>query len=365
MKPALGILLNLGDSFGTYRLSGRDSHWFNNYLRYYPDYFKPVYVFSYAKESNPYANEIELLPNRFRFNRFVYALALPWIYRRQFKRCGVLRVKQTLGVWPALLAKWRWRIPVVTTYGYDYAHFAKKEGLWWLVPMIKLTEWLGLKFSDKIIVTNTAMLEKVKKICGVGKVVLLPNGVDTGLFKPGGKPLSGPVKILTVGRLVHQKNQLNLVRAVAKLKFKSELTLVGRGPLKQKIFDLARALKVNLKYIEAVTHSDLVKIYQAADIFCLASHHEGSPKALLEAMSCGLPCVAADKAYSRFIIDNNQNGLLAANTPSGLAGAIGKLAADRQLAGKLGRAARATVVNRFNNSQIIHKEIKLLIGLIK
>lgn len=261
-----------------------------------------------------------------------------------------------LGVWPALFAKLFWRVPVVATYGYDYAHFAHQEGLWWLMPFIKVTVWFGWQFSDRVIVTSTNHRPKAS---------LIPNGVDVNLYKPVKRQIHRPVRLLTVGRLVHQKNQLNLLRAVAKIKFPVELCLVGRGPLKQKIFALAEKLKVKLKYIESVSHHDLAKVYQAADIFCLVSHHEGSPKALLEAMSCGLPCVVADKPYSRFIMTNMHDGLLIKNKPESIALGIKQLINQPDLAGRLSQAARQTILERFDNQIIIHKEMKLLTSLIQ
>lgn len=356
MKPALGILLNLGDSFRQYRKSGRDSHWLNNYLRFYPNFFSPVYVFSYANESNPYPKLITLLPNRFNLPRWLYVWLIPWFYRKELKQCRVLRVKQMLGVWPALMAKLIWRIPVVATYGYDYAHFAKKEGFWWLVPLIKITEWCGWRLSDAVIVTTPNVHKNAH---------LIPNGVDTNLFTPGNKSRGKLLKVLTVGRLVHQKNQLNLLRAVSKLACPVELTLVGRGPLKQKIFELAKALKVKFQYLESVSHQDLAGVYRGADIFCLPSHHEGSPKALLEAMSCGLACVVADKPYSRFIITANKDGLLTENTVTGLIQSINRLVDSAALRQRLGIAARQIILKRFDNHKVINKEIKLLTSLMK
>ena len=211
--------------------------------------------------------------------------------------CRVLRVKQMLGVWPALIAKLVWRIPVVSTYGYDYAHFAKKEGLWWLVPLIRIIEWCGLRFSDQIIVTLPS---------GRPRTNLIPNGVDIDLFKPGKRSPGKELKILAVGRLVHQKNQLNLLRAIAKLSCPVELTLVGRGPLKTKIFELAKKFKVKLQYIESASHLDLAKIYQAADIFVVASTAETQCLSMMNAMLSELPVIGVRAgALPEYINDSN------------------------------------------------------------
>lgn len=350
MKPALGIFLNFGDSFTEYKKSGRDSHWLNNYLKYYPKSFQPIYVFSYAKEVNPYPELITLLPNRYGFPRWIYVWLIPWFYRKELSQCRVLRVKQMLGVWPALIAKLVWKLPIVATYGYNYAHFAVKEGRWWLLPWIKITEWLGWKSADAVIVTTPSQNTKAH---------LIPNGVDTKLFVPV-KRVNKTIKILNIGRLVYQKNQLNLIKAVARLKQPVELILVGRGQLKKKIFHLADKLKVIITYFDSLPHDKLAKIFQQADIFCLPSHHEGSPKVLLEAMSCGLPCVVADKQYSRFIIKNNQDGLLVNNQVASLSQAINRLIISPVLRQKLGHMARQTILSRFDNQKIINQEINLL-----
>lgn len=350
MKPGLGIFLNFGDSFLEYKKAGRDSHWLNNYLKFYPKVFHPVYVFSYANESNPYPRLIKLLPNRHNLPRWLYVWLIPFVYAKEIKQCSVLRVKQMLGVWPAMIAKLLWQKPIVATYGYDYAYFAQKEGKWWLVPWIKLTEWLGWQMSDVVIVTTPSSKPKAR---------LISNGVDTDLFKPAVRR-ARRVKILNIGRLVNQKNQLVLIKAIAKLKQSAELIIVGRGTLKNKILNLAKKLKVKLNYIESLPHQELASLYQQADIFCLPSHHEGSPKALLEAMSCGLPCVVTDKPYSQFIIKNGQDGLLVNNSISQLSKSINQLIESWELRQKIGKSARQTILNRFDNQKIIYKEIRLL-----
>jgi glycosyltransferase involved in cell wall biosynthesis len=362
MKPKLGIFLNLGDSFKTYRQSGRDRHWFNNYLKYYPKAFGLPLVFSYAQEANPFPGHLQLFPNRSGLPRFFYTFILPFVYRRVIKSCQIVRVKQMLGVWPAIIAKLFWHRPYLATYGYDYTYFAKKEGHWLSLPFIKLTEFIGIKLADKVIVTNPEMRKKVARLIKPQKIVLLPNGVDTELFRPGPRQPSDFIELVSVGRLVYQKNFLTLIKAVAQLKSEKpiRLTIVGRGPLKQKLIDLARQAQVKLRLISSLAYEQMPGLFQSADIFVMASHHEGSPKALLEAMACGLPCVVADKDYSRFIITSQKDGLLVSNTATELGRAVRFLIKKPKLSSQLGLRARQTVSQKFNNQTIVQQEIKLL-----
>lgn len=362
MKSNLGILLNLGDSFTIYKKSGRDIHWLNNYLKYYPQAFNQPLVFSYNNEPNPFPELIKLLPNHTGLPRFVYAFLIPFIYFKQLKSCQVLRVKQMPGVWPALIAKLFWRLPIISTYGYDYCLFAKKEGHRFSLPFIKLTEQLGLRFSDKVIVTNQEMYDKASRAVSKNKLSLIPNGADTVLFKPKNREKHEAIEIVSIGRLVYQKNFINLITAVAKLKSAKpiKLSILGRGPLKPKLIEKAHGLKVDLTIIDSLSYEKIPQFLNVADIFIMASHHEGSPKALLEAMSCGLPCVVNDQDYSRFIIISGKDGLLVTDFQAGLQQLINQPA----LAKKLGLEARQTILNRFNNQTIINQEISLLKSVI-
>jgi len=92
------------------------------------------------------------------------------------------------------------------------------------------------------------------------------------------------------------------------------------------------------------------RYYRACDVYVLPSIREGLPIALLEAMSCGLACIATRLPGSTdAIIDPGVSGLLAApDDRAAFTAAIGELTRDRGRAGALGRAARQTVLNRYS-----------------
>jgi glycosyltransferase involved in cell wall biosynthesis len=102
-------------------------------------------------------------------------------------------------------------------------------------------------------------------------------------------------------------------------------------------------------------------VYAAADVFVLPSFTEGHAKALLEAMSCGVPCVASNVGGNRAAIVDGRTGLLVDPADVGaLADAIERLITDRALARRLGEAARREVVERYDLSAIVTREIALL-----
>ena len=102
-----------------------------------------------------------------------------------------------------------------------------------------------------------------------------------------------------------------------------------------------------------VTH-DVAKYLKAADLFVLPSRREGLPVALLEAMACGLPCVASRLPGSTdVIIEDQKNGFL---VPPGdvaaLSAAIRTVLPDGALKDRIGAAARATVLERYASATV-------------
>jgi len=155
------------------------------------------------------------------------------------------------------------------------------------------------------------------------KIICIPNGLDRQLFQPCPKEearkklgLNGNAEyILAVGRLSKSKGHADLILAFKQLLSHHknlQLIIVGEGEEKQALQDLAQkeglADKITLAGLQEHT---IIPIWlNAADIFVLPSHLEGTPNILLEAMACGLPVIATKVGGVEEIITNQQNGLL-------------------------------------------------------
>jgi glycosyltransferase involved in cell wall biosynthesis len=91
-----------------------------------------------------------------------------------------------------------------------------------------------------------------------------------------------------------------------------------------------------------------------ASIFVLPSHAEGLPVSLLEAMAAGCAVVATSVGGIPDVVEDGFNGLLVPVGDSrALEGALAKLLADSELAREMGRAARATIANRFTAERTV------------
>lgn len=156
-----------------------------------------------------------------------------------------------------------------------------------------------LKKADGIIILSQNMIEEISAIGGVKKeVAVIPNGVDTNLFKPlkTRNFNSQEKKVLYVGRLDLGKGIDTLFYAFQKIikKIRARLIIVGEGKEKSRLVSLAKSLSLPVDFLGKVEHKDLPQVYNQADLFVLPSLYEGFPLVALEAMACGVPTIVSD-----------------------------------------------------------------------
>lgn len=356
----LGLLLSTGGSLSDYKKNGQ----FNRivyYLNKYSKSFEKVYIFSYLNESASLPKNCILVPNKFRIHRYLYSLLMPFIERKYFKECNILRVTQITGATPGVISKILYKIPYVATFGFDYSSFANIEGQKLVAKLINILMPIWLNFASAIIVTN----KKIQaNLSFKEKLVYIPNGVDTSLFKP--KTSNDPgniVKILFAGRLVKQKNLECLIKAIDKSKHKAtiSITFIGEGPEREKLQSLAKNLNVRLNIFSFRPLEDLPKVYQESDIFILPSMIEGHPKVILEAMASGLPVIASGAEGITEILEDNHNGLLSKlNDEKDLSAKIDKMISDKSLVKKFVKNALETVLKNYSLSNQLDLEVKQL-----
>ena len=172
---------------------------------------------------------------------------------------------------------------------------------------------------------------------------------------PGGKKCE--FVFISVGRLVEKKGHEYTVRALARCRQRHpdidmKLRIVGGGPLMDKLQDMIAdlGLEGSVQLSCSLPREDIKGRLLSADAFVLPSvtaengDMEGFPVAILEAMAAGLPVLTTRHGGIPEIVDDGVTGLLAAERDvDGLADAMHRIARDRSLADRLGRAAREKV----------------------
>jgi glycosyltransferase involved in cell wall biosynthesis len=119
------------------------------------------------------------------------------------------------------------------------------------------------------------------------------------------------VKLVTVGRLISLKRVDGLIRVIARLE-DTALVVVGDGPERARLEGLARALGVGgrVYFAGQTTHSRTLSLVAACDALVLNSTHEGFPHVVLEAMSVGVPVIAAAVGGIPEVVRDGENGRL-------------------------------------------------------
>ncbi|HYK85269.1 MAG TPA: glycosyltransferase family 4 protein [Ktedonobacteraceae bacterium] len=142
--------------------------------------------------------------------------------------------------------------------------------------------------------------------------------------------------------------------------FKPCLLLVGEGVLRTQLERMVEELGIGESVKFLGMRTDVIDLLQQAWGFVLPSRWEGMPNALLEAMACGLPCVATSVSGSEDILVDGVNGLLVPpEQPVEMAQALRRLIANEELAQRLGREARATVVRDYQLTTIVEQCLEL------
>jgi glycosyltransferase involved in cell wall biosynthesis len=190
------------------------------------------------------------------------------------------------------------------------------------------------------------------------KLRLLPNVVDTSMFRPSCRRSNGTIQILGVGRLTEQKRFDRFIRVIAGLRglrYPVRATIAGAGPLRGALEQqaLERGLLPDaIRFAGAV--SDARELYDGSDFLLLTSDYEGTPNVLLEAMAAGLPVVATCVGGTPEIVTSGRTGFLAPpEDEAALQRAACRLACDAGLRAAMGHSAREDAVARHSMTALV------------
>jgi glycosyltransferase involved in cell wall biosynthesis len=200
-------------------------------------------------------------------------------------------------------------------------------------------------------------------------VVHIPNGIDIDKYTPDPQrrpDLAQPERtILCVARLQYPKGIDILLHAWKRMlsepdawraKIKPRLLIAGTGDLEGQLKWIASELGIEESVEFLGSRTDVIPLLQQSWGFVLPSRWEGMPNALLEAMGCGIPCIATRVSGSEDILQDGVNGLLVdPEQPAQLAVALHRLLADTPLALRLAEEGRATVVRDYQLAHIAHQ----------
>jgi glycosyltransferase involved in cell wall biosynthesis len=226
-----------------------------------------------------------------------------------------------------------------------------------LAPPLKAIARCVARLTATVAVQSSVWDTYYRSIFPGVTTTIVRGGVDTDFFSPApATTVAGTLtKILYVGWMIEDKGIHDLLAAAVILNRDGMLfTLRLVGPAfgrNQELHRRIAALGLDgvAQYVGvAPSRESLRQEYQGSDVFVLASHYEGFPVALLEALSSGLACVATRVGGCSEILDEGRVGLLVEPmAPEPLAYNLKSLITDGALRNGLGRAGRQRALTHY------------------
>ncbi len=273
--------------------------------------------------------------------------------------------------WTIIIAKLRGKKSVLTVHN----DMSKPSLLGRLVTKLYLNTLfrLTLKLADRIIIVNPSWPTSFKETAHLfkpyaSKIMSIPNGVDTTLFKPSPtNPSANTILFVSILDIHHKFKGFDyLLSAFVKVKKAlpdSKLVVVGEGELKVVYEAKAHALglKDSVEFVGQKTQAETVAYYQSAGVFVLPSTTiEGFGIVLLEALSCGLPVVATNITGLTDEIETNDAGIIVAPSDvDALSAAIIKMLSNPSLAGAMRKRSRQLVERSYSWDKVATNITKL------
>ena len=181
--------------------------------------------------------------------------------------------------------------------------------------IVLILKFIFYNFADKIIAISKESKKSLKKIITSKiKIILILNPYIDKFSQIKKKRLdevkNRKFKILSAGRLVHQKNLIPLIEVISNLSndYKNiELDIVGNGSQKKK---LVKQIK-NIKNIKITSWQNNIKSnFLKSDLFILNSFYEGLPNVLIDAVNYEVPCISTNVSGAKDILLNGKGGYI-------------------------------------------------------
>jgi len=325
-----------------------------------------VYFVTYGdSEDSKYAaglSPIEVLPNRWSLPFNLYSVLAPWLHRSTLRGISIFKTNQINGGWCALLAKLLFGGKLLVRCGHIWSLQVERLGAGnvrrWLSKTI---ERLVLKAADATIVSSQQDAYEIERRhpLRAGSITTIGNYVDLDRFSPSQEIMRKPGRLVFVGRLEEEKNLAVLLNALVGLD-DVHLTVVGDGSLRSHLEHEAGRLNLSVDFLGTVEHERLPEVLIQNEALMMPSVYEGTPKALLEAMACGVPVIATKSPGITGILTHNQNGYLCGLSVEDIRAAVKLVLGDPILRDRLGQEGVQYVSEHHSLREAVEREIAII-----
>jgi glycosyltransferase involved in cell wall biosynthesis len=376
LKPILALFFTRRVSLKLWVDTGlfdREKQLYEEHLR--SGLLRKVYWLTYGTDDAAIASELKaagrlhpdivVLPMaRFlsrRWGCLIYSFLMPLFHRRWLKSADIFKTNQMDGSWSAIIAKWLYHKPLVVRTGYTASLFAEKQTNVKSKRNYERIERFAYRYADIGIVAAHGDKQYIcsKYHIAPEKVEVLHNYINTAAFYPTDCEKYED-RIIFVGRLQPQKNLFNLIKAVSDNNL--TLDIYGNGKLYDGLLAHTKKLNARVNFMGVVDNDQMPRILNRYRYYILPSFYEGMPKALLEAMACGLVCIGTDVEGINNIIEDGVSGYLAKGTQADALVEVIKRATQLPYDSVTAEGIRR-VRNNFSLETVVEREKEIIVNL--
>lgn len=251
-----------------------------------------------------------------------------------------------------MCAAQRQKVPLITTvHGTDVHTIGLRKEF---REIVKFT----IECSDGAVSICEFLANQLRKKYDIDREIkIIPNFVDEKRYSPPEKRMDGPKNILHVSNFRQIKRIDDIVSAYKIISESSDarLILVGDGPEMPRIRKMVNKLKIK-NVIFTGKRKNVVRYYQKADVFLMASRLEGMPLSMLEAMSCGVPVVSSAVGGIPEIVNHGKNGYLTRlGDCRSMAEYCLKLLGDDKIQKNFSKRSRKSVLKNFSFDKAVRE----------
>lgn len=292
------------------------------------------------------------------FSKFGVIIIAPFILKNFVKGSDIIKTHQITSGLIAILIKIFNKKKIVCRAGWEPTLNYKL----WNISYIKylfyfINSYISYKYADKIIATTDDIKNFIIKRYNINpeKISIIPNAVDTQKFIKIENNNIRP-RFICIARFEKQKNLFELIDVANATSI--DLDILGEGPLKDNLISYIKKTKSKVKLIDTVDHENIPQVFSNYSSFITCSKIEGSPKVILEAMSCELSVFALSNSGISNLIKNNYNGYLLPDKEH-LIDAIKLNSKNLEKLKQIGKNAREYIKNNFSLETCVRAESKI------
>jgi len=239
----------------------------------------------------------------------------------------------------------------------------------------RAASFVSMLVADRVVVLTDDYREELRKAHGLlyneTKVRVIPNGVDTQLFRPVAKLLQTERRVIRLGmaaRFSFSKRQDLLVEVMGELanlrpNLSFEIWFAGDGEELQRVQAVARCSPVatRIHFCGLLSEPRVAEWLKGLDIYVHATDGETLSTSLLQAMSTGLPIVASDiPGVANLLGANSEFGLCSANEALTFAHTILNVIDSVDLSADLGYRARAQILANYSRQVMLQRYLDVI-----